>query len=278
MITDIKNLPKLCKVCQMSKVNPKQPKMLLFSLPVPMYPFQMISFNHRTLTRKTTLGNTYVLAIVDHYSNWTIYRAVPSKSAQATAKVIVEEVIADHGTLSIILSDRASGYTSQLLATINQILGIRHRFTATQSKRSNGKAERAIRRLNDALKNFRGKGIDDLEIENILPLAEIAIRLTACQNTGLTPFDILYGRKTPLPTSMSMHQPIPDFCNPDSRVYVKWLRNALRLIAEGVRLNQTENKQTTKENYDKKYKTKTPDYMVGQTVLLKDNRIEPNSN
>jgi len=33
-----------------------------------------------------------------------------------------------------------------------------------------------------------------------------------------------------------------------------------------------------KENYDRRYKTKKADYRVGDVVLLRDNRIEANSN
>ena len=40
----------------------------------------------------------------------------------------------------------------------------------------------------------------------------------------------------------------------------------------------SECKLKAKETYDRKYKVKTPDYCVGQTVLLKDNRIEANLN
>jgi len=179
---------------------------------------------------------------------------------------------------SVFLSNRAPGYTSKLFATINQILGVRHRFTASQSKRSNAKAERAIRSLNKGLKIFGGEGKDDLKIEAILPLIQIAMRAAVNPSTNLSAYEIIFGRKTSLPTSFKMDQPIPDFCNPDSGVYVKWLRNALKSINEGVRLNQVENKLKAKKTYDRKYKVKTPDYCVGQTVLLKDNRIEANSN
>jgi len=278
MISDVKNISKLCSICQKSKINPRQDKMPLFPLPTPKYPFQIISFDHKTLSRKTELGNTHILAIVCHFSGWPIFKAVPDESSYTTAKVIVEEVISNFGVPSIFLSDRAPGYTSKLFETINQILCVRHRFTASQSKRSNAKAERAIRSLNEGLKIFGGEGLDDLKIEVILPLIQIAMRSAVNPSTNLSAYEVLFVRKMPLPTSFKMDQPVPDFCNPDSGVYVKWLRNALNSINEGVRLNQVENKLKAKETYDKKYKVKIPDYSVGQTVLLKDNRIEANSN
>ena len=64
-----KNVSKTCEVCQTSKINPKQQRSPLYPLPVPMFPFQVISFDHKTLSRKTAQGNTHVLAIICHFSN-----------------------------------------------------------------------------------------------------------------------------------------------------------------------------------------------------------------
>jgi len=78
-----------------------------------MFPFQIISFDHKTLTRKTSQGNTHILAIGCHLSGWCIFKAVPGKSAQTTATVVIEEIISNYGTPSVVLSDKATGYTRQ---------------------------------------------------------------------------------------------------------------------------------------------------------------------
>ena len=275
---DTKNVSKFCEVCQTSKINPKQQKSPLYPLPVPMFPFQVISFDHKTLSRKTALGNTHVLAIICHFSNWTIYKAVCSETAQTTAAVIVEEVVANYGIPSVIISDKAPGYSSLLFSTINKILGVKHRFMATQSKRSNGAAERSIRALNNGLRIFSTDKIDDTQIELILPIIQISLRASVNPETGLTPYEVLYARKMPLPSSISTGDPIPNFCSTNSQNYVKWLRTALNSINDGVRRNKIDSKLVMKENYDRRHKTKEADHCVGDTVLLRDNRIEANSN
>jgi len=120
--------------------------------------------------------------------------------------------------------------------------------------------------------------IDDTRLEVILPIIEISMRAAVNRDTGLSPYEILYARKMPLPTSLSTTEVTPNFYSVDSRNYVKWLKNAITLINDGVRRSKAEHKQLMKENYDKKYKTKEADYSVGDFVLLRDNKIEINSN
>jgi len=178
----------------------------------------------------------------------------------------------------VIISDKAPGYTSLLFSTINKILGVKHRFTATQSKRSNGAAKRCIRALNNGLRIYSTDEIDDTQIKLILPIIQISLRASVNPKTSLSPFEILYARKMPLPSFISTEDSVPNFYSTNSRNYVKWLRTTLNSINDGIRRNKIESKLIMKENYDRKYKTKEADYRVGDMVLLQDNRIETNSN
>jgi len=168
----------------------------------------------------------------------------------------------------VVVSDKAPGYTSLLFSTINKILGVKHRFTATQSKRSDGAAERSIRSLNNGLRIFSTDEIDDSQIELILPIIQISLRASVNPETGLSPFEILYARKMPLPSSISTEDSVQNFCSTNSRNYVKWLRTALNSINDGIRRNKIESKLAMKKNYDRRYKTKEADYRVNDTVLL----------
>jgi len=218
------------------------------------------------------------LAIICHFSNWIIYKAVCDETAQTTATLIIEEVVANYSFPSVIISDKAPGYTSLLFSTINKILGVKHRFTATQSKRFNGAAERSICALNNGLRIYSTDKIDDTQIELILPIIQVSLRASVNPETGLSPYEILYARKMPLPSSISTEDSVPNFYSTNSRNYVKWLKTALNLINDGIRRNMIKSKLIMKEKYDKRYKTKKADYRVGDIVLLRDNRIEANSN
>jgi len=178
----------------------------------------------------------------------------------------------------VVINDKAPGYTSLLFFTIKKIWGVKHRFTATQSKRSNGAADRSIRALNNGLRIFSTDEIDDTQIELILPVIQISLRASVNPEIGLSPFEIPCARKMPLPSFISTEDSVPNFCSTSSRNYVKWLRTALNSINDGIRRNKIESKLTMKENYDRRYKTKEADYRVGDTVLLRDSRIKTNSN
>ena len=218
------------------------------------------------------------MAIICHFSNCTIYKAVCDETEQTTATVIIEEVFANYDLPSVIISDKAPVYTTLLFSTINKILGVKHRFTATQSKRSNGTVERRIPALNNGLRIYSTDEINDTQIELILPVIQISLRASVNLETGLSPFEILYARKMPLPSSISTEDSVPNFYSTNSRNYVKWLRTALNSINDSIRRNKIKSKLIMKENYDRRYKNKEADYRVGDMVLLRDNRTEANSN
>jgi len=150
ILTDVKNVSKNGDICQRSKIIglPKQNRLTLNPWPVPTRPWELVSMDHKKLSRKTTLANTHILVFCDHFSGEVIYCPVPSETAFVTAQAFVREIVARKGTPLILVSDRASGYMSIFFRTVTKLLGVRHWFTAALSKQSNGRTENAIKQLN----------------------------------------------------------------------------------------------------------------------------------
>jgi len=231
MLIDIKNATRTCDICQRSKILTNPAKAPLRPLPVPCRPGQMISFDHKTLSRTTDERNAYILAFICHFSGFVTYVAVPDEKAYTTAKVFVREIIARTGPPDLILSDKGQGYMSKFFATIASMLGIRHRSSAARASRTNGYTEQCIKRLNAGLRLYSTDAIDDSKIELILPLIEYSIRATAASNMKVSPFEICYGYSMPIPSNIDLS--IPSFCSADAESYAKWLKNSIKL--EGAR-------------------------------------------
>ena len=275
ILIDIKNAVKTCDICQRSKILTNPVKAPLHPLPIPSRPGQMISFDHKVLTRKTDEGNTHILAFICHFSGYVTYVAVPDETAYTTARVFVREIVARTGPPEIILSDRGQGYMSKYFATVAKMLGIRHRTSAARASRTNGYAEQAIKRLNAGLKLYSTEEVDDRKIELILPIIEYSLRASAASNAKVSPFEICHGFPMPIPSSIDLS--IPSFCSTDAESYAKWLKNSIKLLHQAVRLNRVESKEEMKVNYDMRHRTKVPQYRVGDLVLVKDTRIKPHA-
>jgi len=87
---------------------------------------------------------------------------VPDQSAETTAQMLVKHVIATFSLPSEIMTEKGPAFISTFFAKINELLGIRHRMSASLNPRSNGLAEATVKRLIEHLKLY---ATDDLSIE-----------------------------------------------------------------------------------------------------------------
>jgi len=275
MAVDASKISKYCDVCQRSKILTNPNKAPLHPLPVPTRPYELISFDHKVLTRKTSENNTHLLIFVDHFSGEIKICPVPSETAYDTAKVFVREIICRWSCPSQILSDKAPGFMSKLFETISKLLGLTHRFSAALAKRTNGKAEAAIKKVNNGLRLYSTPDLDDRYIELIIPLIELSLNASADAVTKLSPFKICHGFDMKLPTMNIVD--IPEFVSKDANNYVKWLQNSIKLLHQQVYNKSKEHKQRMKENYDARHRACNPRFKVGDLVLLKDTRVPSGS-
>ena len=226
MATDASIISKRCHTCQRSKIITNPNRAPLNPLHTHSRPYTTISFDHKVLTRRTLEGNSHLLVFVDHFSSETRICPAPSESAIDTARVFVKEIIARWSMPRYILSDRAPGYMSLLFATIAKLLRLKHRFTAAMAKRSNGKSEAMIKRVNAGLKLYLSEEIDDRYIETILPIIELALNGSVNAATGISPFKVSHGFEMRLPTINNVD--IPEFASTDANNYAKWLQNSTK--------------------------------------------------
>ncbi len=81
----------------------------------------------------TPRKNKYILVVTDHFTKWVEIFAVPDQSAETTARVILNEVIARYGAPLSIHSDKGANYESKIFAELCQLLEIRKTRTTTRN-------------------------------------------------------------------------------------------------------------------------------------------------
>ena len=276
LMKDICQVVKNCHVCLSSKINCRATTSPLRPLPVPSRPGEMIAIDHKVLSRRTDEGNAYVFVIIDHFSNYTLYIPVKSETAYDSAQAFVRHYICYFSIPKILISDKAQSFMSVFFNTIAQLLNIRLRSSAGQAKRSNGKCEMAIKKLNQGLKLYSTDLIDDRKIEQILPIIQLSVAASPQPSTGLSPFEILFGYSISLPIPIEME--IPNFASSDAENYAKHLKTSITKLHEAVRRNAVDTKVAMKRQYDDYHNVKEPDIKEGDEVYLKDVRIKPHSN
>ena len=230
-------------------------------------PFQVWHLNFKTLSRKTSDGNTSILCCVDNFTCFPIAIPTPDMSALTTAKVFVRDVVSVFGIPENVVSDRGSNFTSQLFKELNKLLGVKQNISATFSARSNGKCESLVKQIGIGIKLYAK---DDLTIEQVLPLILMGLRASVNTQTNVSPYEAVFGTVMPLGSSRTMAD--------DSTLTVSmkqcliFSQQRLHELHGGMKENIRESKQEAKDNYDKCNKVQIPRWRIGQEVLLEGNR------
>ena len=149
---------------------------------------------------ETPRGNKYILVVTDIFSKWVEIFAVPDQSAQTTARVILNEVIARYGCPYDLLSDQGRNYESLIFSELCKLLEIRKVRTSVANPKCNGQAERFNRTLLQMIKSFL-RGQQEQWDENLGCLAA-AYRMSPHASTTFTPNMLMLGREVRQPIEL----------------------------------------------------------------------------
>ncbi|GJU15644.1 putative reverse transcriptase domain-containing protein [Tanacetum coccineum] len=109
------------------------------------------------------------------------------------ARLYIDEIVARHGVLVSIISDRDGRFTSRFWQTLQKALGTRLDMSTAYHPQTDGQSERTIQTLEDMLRacviNFGGSW------DTHLPLAEFSYNSSYHSSIRCAPFEALYGRK-----------------------------------------------------------------------------------
>ena len=161
---------------------------------------------------------------------------------------------------------------SKFLKCLSTMLSFQHRTSASRNARSNGLAEALVQRVNSLLKVYNKP---DEDIEQVLPLIEMALRCSNHTRFHISPFEVLYGRPMCLGTIGQASQ-IPEFPGQQA-AYYQWLQEAMTTLHAAMKENKTEVKRKDAEQYNKAHGAVQPSWREGDLVLLLDDKIQARS-
>jgi len=146
-------------------------------------------------------------------------------------------------------------------------------MSGSRSARSNGLAEATVKRLVEHLKIYAK---DDLTIEQVIPLIEVALRSSAHSRLDLSPYEIVFGRAVPF--GIPGEPPAtPSDVDHDRVAYYRWLSTELKRLHAAVKQAREDQKVLDKQMYDTAHKTATPTWKVNDKVWLYDNTVKTGS-
>ena len=202
-------------------------------------------------------GNKYILSMIDHFSK---YAAAFPTSRQDTPTVIacLNQFFARFGPVEKILSDNGRSFVSKEFIDFCKTWSIKKSTSTAYHAQTQGLCEKWNSTIIQILKRYV-LGAPDTWDDN-LEIATFAYNTAVQRTNGVTPYEVMFGRKAN--TSISHIQEKPNMSESD---YLTKLKRDITRMHKIIIENQTLARDREKQIYDKK---SGKNFEIGEQVLL----------
>ncbi|CAG8538375.1 16031_t:CDS:2 [Cetraspora pellucida] len=154
----------------------------------------------------------------------SVAKAVPAATAKKTSKFLYENIICQHGVLTIIQSDRGSSFLNHTISLLKEEIGFHHHLSALYYSQTN----RLIERFNSTLCRMIKKFVLEnyKEWDQIIPSVIMVYHTYKHEATKYTPFYLLYERNA----QMSIDIEFVSKFNPIKELYEQALKRRISSI------------------------------------------------
>ena len=184
-----------CIICQTRTMQKITPPVQMTD--TPPYPWAKADLDVSGPFPKSLSGNKYIVSFVDWYSGWPEAFAVPDKSADTIANLIIEEIYPRHGSVLELVCDNGTENIYRVVRETLQYLNIKQTATFYYRPQANSKVERFHRTLIDVLSKKLQDNLSTWDLYLNQTLA--AIRFNISESSKFSLFYLLYNRDVVLP-------------------------------------------------------------------------------
>ena len=178
MDKNIEECVKQCDVCQQTRKDPP-------AAPLPPWVWPDKPWTRVHIDYAGPLEGKMFLLITDAHSKWVEIHATSSSTSSITIELL-RKTFASLGLPEVLVSDNATAFTSAEFSEFLHRNGVRHVRTPPYHPASNGLVERAVQSF---------KRIRNGSINTRLARYLFKYRSTPHTSTGMSPAEMLYGRK-----------------------------------------------------------------------------------
>jgi len=189
----IKEIVKCCINCQKRKTLTTKTKES-FIKQFADEPFQKLYMDFCGPFKKTLNGYQYILAIIDQFSRYISLNAVIHQDEKTARKVLLDRWIWKFGPPKEIHVDRGKAFESTLFKDTLKRFKAEIIYSSPYHHNTNGIIERQFRTIRDAM-NIRIKDQAHKDWTEILPEVEFMMNSTIQATTGISPAEMIFGRK-----------------------------------------------------------------------------------
>ncbi|MCH79856.1 Ty3/gypsy retrotransposon protein, partial [Trifolium medium] len=184
-----------CVVCQKTKYLTGKPNGLLQPLPLPNNVWEDISMDFVT-GLPNSKGYTVIMVVVDRFSKGIHLGVLPTSfTAYKVAELFVSMVCKLHGLPKSIVSDRDPIFISRFWADLFKFSGTLLRMSSSYHPQTDGQTEVMNRTIEQYLRAFVHE--KPSQWASLLPWAEYHYNTSVHTASGLSPFQVMFGKPPP---------------------------------------------------------------------------------
>ena len=226
LLQDVNQYCSKCVTCQSAK-PPAPQKVPLHSIPIGK-PWEMVAVDILQVPLSCH-NNRYILVVQDYFTKWAEAIPLPNQMAATITRELVN-IFSKYGMPAILHSDQGRNFESLLLQQTLDAFGVVKSRTTAYHPQGNGMVERFNRSLLQMLRSYVRTQAD---WEEFLPLVLFAYRTSVHTSTGISPFELMFGRST-----QNFSFSLPPAFDPES--YSNHLHSKLSQLYDFVETNLVE--------------------------------------
>jgi transposase InsO family protein len=188
-----------------------------------------------------------VLVMTDVFTKFAVAVPTRNQTAATTAKVLVREWFLRYGVVERIHSDQGRNFESRLIQELCKLYNVKRSHTTPYSPQGNGGCERFNRTLHTLLCTLEPQ--QKRKWPEYLPMVVAYYNSTPHAATGYSPFYLMFGRNSRLPTDYLLGTGQETLSNSD---WVAEHASRLRAAQETANRNLDEDRERRKKHYDQK--------------------------
>ncbi len=203
MYAQVRDVIARCEQCDRMRTSFSSRQLTLSPLPIQGMFYRWSCDLARELPQ-TSMGNVYIMIMIEHFSKWVELVALPDKSSHSTSQAFLQQVLSRFGACAECLIDQGSEFRGGFQDLLNHAL-IDHRQTSRDHPQADGLAEKMVQTCKKGLRKIcltRNKEDWDLA------LLYIAMGYRMSKHASLShfsPYFLLFGRH-PIPPSSIVAQ------------------------------------------------------------------------
>ncbi len=228
--------------------------------------FQLVCYDLAGPFLPTTVrGNCYVLIIVDHFTHWPEFVALPDTKAPTIATALFEHWCCRYGTPIRFHSDGAKNVHGEVMKELCKHFGIDKSKSSRLHPQGDGMAESFVKQLKSCIQKQVDKNGSNWDL--FLQTTAFAIRSNIAYNLKCTPAELVLGEKLSQPIDHVFDDDGPkNFNQKQATCFAKDLKSRIESSTEIVNNRLMLSRDKMKKQFDKS--SKPPPFSVGDRVML----------